>query len=103
MTPATPIENYQSFRGLPTLAGLATWSTLADRGEATVVLRMALLAAVPVVVAFLRARPKPPGKAMRVFLDFYVVGVVNRNAFENVLDRLLRPEAGAMTGLKTFD
>ena len=31
------------------------------------------------------------------------VGVVNRKAFENVLDRLLRPEAGAMTGLKTFD
>lgn len=54
-------------------AGLLRFQKLDDRG---VLLRMALVALVPAVAAWIRGRNPNPSKGLQVLLDFYVVGCV---------------------------
>ncbi|HTS02798.1 MAG TPA: phosphatase PAP2 family protein [Thermoanaerobaculia bacterium] len=61
------------FAGLLFLAGLSRWETLEDR---RVLLRMIVVAAVPPLIAFLRARAPSPSRSLRILLDFYVVACV---------------------------
>ncbi len=54
-------------------AGLARFERLENRG---VLLRMIVVAAVPALVAFLRARVSSPSKTLQVLFDFYVIACV---------------------------
>jgi membrane-associated phospholipid phosphatase len=62
-----------AFAGLLFVAGLSRFQALDDR---RVLLRMIVVAAIPAMVAILRARHPNPSKALQVFLDFYVIACV---------------------------
>ncbi|HEX5854963.1 MAG TPA: phosphatase PAP2 family protein [Thermoanaerobaculia bacterium] len=62
-----------AFAGLLFAAGLARFQALEDR---SVLLRMIVVAAIPALVAILRARHPNPSKNLQVFLDFYVIACV---------------------------
>jgi membrane-associated phospholipid phosphatase len=55
------------------LAGLARFQSLEDRG---VLLRMIVVAAVPALIAILRARHPNPSKNLQILLDFYIIACV---------------------------
>ncbi len=61
------------FAGLLFLAGLVCWERLEDQ---RVLLRMIVVAAVPALIAFLRARVPSPSKNLQILLDFYVIACV---------------------------
>lgn len=61
------------FAALLCLAGLLRWDALSDR---RVLLSVAFAGLLPVLVAALRKRFPRPGKALAVFLDFYVIASV---------------------------
>lgn len=61
------------FAAMLAAAGLLRWGAMSSHG---VVFLMLFLAAVPLLVAFLRARLPNAGPGLRTFFDFYVIGVV---------------------------
>jgi membrane-associated phospholipid phosphatase len=61
------------FAGLLLLAGLVRFQTLEDR---RVLLRMIVVAAVPALIAILRARRPNPSKTLQVLLDYYIIACV---------------------------
>ena len=61
------------FAGILLLAGLVRFQALEDQ---RVLLRMIAVAAVPALIAVLRARHPTPSKNLRILLDFYVIGCV---------------------------
>jgi membrane-associated phospholipid phosphatase len=61
------------FAGLLLVAGLSRFQALEGR---RVLLRMIVVAAIPALVAILRARHPNPSKNLQIFLDFYVIGCV---------------------------
>lgn len=61
------------FAGLLFIAGLTQWESLEER---RVLLRMIVVAAVPALIAFLRARVSSPSKHLQVLFDFYVIACV---------------------------
>ncbi len=55
------------------VAGLAKFQALGDRG---VLLRMIVVAAVPALIAFLRARRPNPSKNLQILFDYYVIACI---------------------------
>ena len=62
-----------AFAGLLFVAGLWRFGALEDR---SVLLRMMVVAAIPALVALLRARHPNPSRNLQIFLDFYIIACV---------------------------
>jgi membrane-associated phospholipid phosphatase len=69
-----PVDALTSlFAAALVVAGLARFQALEDR---RVLLRMIVVAAVPALVAFLRARRPNPSKNLQIFFDYYVIACI---------------------------
>ena len=69
-----PVDALTSlFAAALVVAGLARFQALEDR---RVLLRMIVVAAVPALIAFLRARRPNPSKNLQIFFDYYVIACI---------------------------